>query len=198
MMFKSVKPYFIFLFIFLMVRAETALARELLANTFVGAHYHSFSGNQENSFVGNESYGLSVISTPHREHLRLHYGAIVTYADARPYISGSRKSTILYSTDALIGLSVYPIIRRVSIRPFIEASGMGGIKYLEILNPPESVDARTTGLSFGYRLAIGLETSFDNHYGLRCFADYISNKASVASASDFQFDGFALNIGFYF
>lgn len=197
---KILKKIFIssFFVIGVLSLAPRALARDLFPNTFVGAHYHNFSGDRENSFVNNESYGVSVISTPHRSHFRLHYGAIVSYADGRAYVQSERKNTTLYSTDALIGLSVYPIVERVKIRPFFEAGGLGGIKYLEIINPPEGVDTRATGLSFGYRIAIGLETSFTNHYGLRFSADYISNKANIANASQFQFDGFAFNLGFYF
>lgn len=186
-----------FCILFLSVSSQ-AFARDQFPNTFVGANYHSYSGDRENSLVNNESYGLAVISTPHRSHFRLHYGALISYADGRGYVQTERKNITLYSTDALVGLSIYPIVERVRIRPFLDIGGLGGIKYLEIINPPAGVDTRVTGLSFGYRIGVGLETSLDYNYGLRFSADYISNKASIGGASSFQFDGFAFNLGFYF
>lgn len=178
--------------------SPSAFASELMQNTYVGGVYQNFTGDRENSLVGAEGYGLTVISTPHKSHFRLLYGAMLSMADGRAYVDGTRYGATVYSADAMVGFSIYPITTRVPVRPFLEVAGLGGFKYMELVSAPTTVDSQSTGLSYGYRLGIGLETNLSHKYGLRMTADYINNRANIVNASAFQFDSFAFSLGIFF
>lgn len=183
---------------FAFLSPQKSNAIEMLRNTYFAGAYQNYSGERENSLAGIDGYGLTVISTPHRGNFRLIYGATLSYMDGRGYIQGSRYTMNGYGADAIIGLSIYPIVTPIAIRPFFEIAGVGGFKYLDVANPPDGVQARATGLSGGYKLSIGLETSVTYKYGIRATADYIKNTSSMLEASGFQFDNFAFSLGFYF
>lgn len=176
----------------------TSHAQAILGNTFFAGTYQSYSGERENSLAGINGYGLTVISTPHYNHFRLIYGATLSYVDGRGYLAGNRHGMTGYSADAIIGMSIYPIVAKVKIRPFFELGGIGGFKYLEVSNPPTGVEGRATGLSGGYRLSIGLETNLSFKYGLRISADYNKSTSSMLEANNFSFDNFAFSLGFFF
>ncbi len=168
------------------------------AGTYLGGMYSSFSGERENSLAGSEGFGVMLLTTPHKSHFRLVYGAILSFEDGIGYVQSARHNTTMYSADAFIGFSIYPILTNVAIRPFLEAGGLGGFKHMEVISPPADVDGRSTGLSYGYRLAIGLETQITTKFGARISADYIKNTADIAGTSSFQLDNFAFNLGFLF
>jgi hypothetical protein len=165
-------------------------------STYIAGFYNNYTGNKENSLVGTQGFGLNITSTTHRSHFRLIYGGILSFSDDAAYIANTRYGATLYSADAIVGVSIYPFVNQVKVRPFLEVTGLAGFKFLEILRPPTGVDNQSTGLSFGYRLAIGMEAGTNN--GLRFTVDYISNKAKLANTSDFQLDGFGASFGFFF
>lgn len=167
-------------------------------STYLGGMYSSFSGERENSLSGVDGFGLMILATPHKSRLRFVYGAALQFADGIGYFGSTRHLATMYSADAFIGFSIYPMVTAVAIRPFLEAGGLGGFKYMDVVNPPTGVDARSTGLSYGYRLAIGLETSFSAKYALRMSADYIKSTADVGGVSDYQLDTFSFGLGLCF
>lgn len=175
-----------------------ATAVDAPPSTYLGGVYNSYSGERENSFSGLDGYGVTILATPHRSHFRLVYGATLSFVDGVGYVAGTRHAMTMYGADAFVGFSIYPMVKAVAIRPFLEAGGLGGFKYLDVANPPQGVDARSTGLSHGYRLAIGFETSISTRYSLRMSADYIKNKANVTEGSSFQMDSFTFSLGLCF
>lgn len=187
---------FILAFIFMLT--PQSQGGEKKRNTFIAGSYLNFTGERENSLSGVQGYGLTVISTPHKDHFRLIYGATLSLVDGRGYIDGTRYGITGYSADAIIGLSIYPITQKVAVRPFLELAGLGGFKYLEIASPPTGFENRSSGLSYGYRLSIGLETSLTQSWGGRLSVDYSKNAASILNISDYGFDNFGITLGFYF
>lgn len=182
----------------LMFISTSAFAIDGPPGTFLGGVYNNYSGERENSFSGLDGFGVTILATPHKSHFRFVYGANLSFVDGLGYFAGSRHTATMYSADAFVGFSVYPMVTAVAIRPFLEAGGLGGFKYVDVANPPAGVEARTTGLSYGYRLSIGLESSLSTKYAVRMSADYIKNTADVANTSSYQMDSFALSFGLCF
>lgn len=184
--------------LFLIGSPQESFAKDLQRNTYFAGGYQNYTGDRENSLAGIDGYSLTVVSTPHKNHFRLIYGATLSYIDGRGYVAGDRYSMFGYGADAIIGLSIYPVVKKIAIRPFFEMAGIGGFKYLDVSNAPDGIQSRETGLSGGYKLSIGLETNLGDKYGLRTTVDYIKNSSSMLETSNYSFDNFAFTLGFYF
>lgn len=197
-MIRALRAHFLFCLLAAICFSSSASARGTAENTYIGGAYQNYTGPDDNSLTGSTGYGVTITSTPHRSYFRLLYGASLTATDGRAYLSTTRYAATAYSADAIVGFSIYPIVKKVPVRPFLEVAGLGGFKYIDVTNAPAGAESPSSGLSYGYRLAIGVETNLSDNYGLRVSADYVSNRAKILNTSGYQLDSFGFNLGIFF
>lgn len=166
--------------------------------SFVGINYMDFTGEEEESLVGNTGFGMTYLTTSGLNAARFVFGGSLYMADGNVYVADTRYSGTLYSGEILLGFSL-KAYRRATVRPMLDVLGVAGFKSLEMSRPPTGVDNRTFGFSYGVKAAAGMEFGFWRSVAIRTTIDYYDVRAKdIAGSSAFPMTSLGATIGLTF
>lgn len=165
--------------------------------SYIGFNYMNFYGSRDESMTGSVGTGATYLTTSSLEAFRFIFGGSIYYSDSNIYLSNTGYSGTLYSAEVLIGFSL-KAYRRSMVRPMLEVLGVGGLKSLQLARPPDGVDTRTVGFSYGVKGSMGMEFGFWRSVALRAMVDYYDVRADIAGVSAFPISSFGGSIGLTF
>lgn len=166
--------------------------------SYVGFNYLDFNGDEEESLVGNQGFGMTYLTTTSVEAFRFVYGGALYMADGNVYVGSTRYTGTLYSGELLLGFSV-KAYRRATVRPLLEVLAAVGFKSLEMSRAPAGVDNRTFGFSYGGKGSMGMEFGFWRPVAVRATVDYYHVSApDIAGSSAFPLSALGASFGLTF
>lgn len=166
--------------------------------SYVGFNFLDFNGDEEESLVGNQGFGLTYLTTTSQEAFRFIYGGSLYMADGNVYVGGTRYLGTLYSGELLLGFSL-KAYRRATVRPLLEVVAAVGFKSLEMNRAPTGVDNRTFGFSYGGKASMGMEFGFWRPVAVRATVDYYAVAApDIAGSDSFPISALGASLGLTF
>lgn len=166
--------------------------------SYVGFNFLDFNGDEEESLVGNQGFGMTYLTTSGVEAFRFVYGGALYMADGNVYVGGTRYQGTLYSGELLLGFSV-KAYRRATVRPLLEVLGTIGFKSMEMRRAPVGENSRSFGFSYGGKASMGMEFGFWRPVAIRATVDYYHVSAQKIAGSDaFPMTALGASLGLVF
>lgn len=171
----------------------------LRRETHVAGLMSSYYGDHEKSFSGSYGQGLILSSVKSYSPVRFLFGGQFLYSNANAYINDVTYNTTMMSVDLMAGMSIKPY-KHSTLQPVIEINLMGGIKSIEIANPPVNVETKNLIPSYGAKISLGIDIKLWRFHALRPAVEYQFNRVSgVLDGETLNLDslGFSLGIVFF-
>jgi hypothetical protein len=186
----------LFALAFALFLAETADARG--TSSSIGVAMMQFTGEKEKSLLGTYGFAGEFNASNSNGAFRITYGADFQYAKAQSYIAQVARNATYYGTDFKLGFEIMPVPKS-TIRPFIGAQGMIGLKSLSFDQPQTTLPRESTSASYGYRATVGVEIEAFESSAIRISASYNQIKAQkLADQKDYDLGSLSGFIGLAF
>lgn len=177
---------------------EPCMGPKKKTESYFGFQMYSFIGNKTKSATGSSGYGGTYLATTQESHFRFLFGGSMYYAPTKTYLDDEDYSANMLAADLILGLSIKPFLRS-TIRPILEIVALGGIKSMEMANPPTGTDDQTLGFSYGGKAGMGFEVGFSRFTALKALLEYQDVTVNeLAGRKDFPLDGLGFTIGLVF
>ena len=165
---------------------------------YYGLQMYSFIDDKEKSPTGSYGYGATYLASSGQSHVRFIYGGSLWYAATQTWIADEDYRANILAADLIFGLQIKPSLRSV-FRPVLEISAIGGIKSMNMANPPANVDEQTLGFSYGGKGGVGFEIGFSKFTAFKTMLEYQAVRVSeLAGQKDFSLNGLGLTVGLSF